>query len=93
MSRFLARFYLEVANGTIKIVGFVRWYGLAISAVFVLCLELSFELAFSVSGLVFFFSVRSRSLGYFFRASRNLGILSDQTRIYLKDIVFGPQNI
>ena len=55
MSRFLARFYLEVANGTIKIVGFVRWYGLAISAVFVLCLELSFEVAFSVSGLVFFF--------------------------------------
>ena len=55
MSRFLARFYLKVANGTIKIVGFIRWYGLVISAVFVLCLELSFEVAFSVSGLVFFF--------------------------------------
>ena len=41
----------------------------------------------------FFFSARSRSLGYFCRASRNLGILSDQTHIYLKDIVFGPQNI
>ena len=33
------------------------------------------------------FSARSRSLGYFCRAFRNFRIFSDQTHIYLKDIV------
>ena len=38
----------------------------------------------------FFFRKVSESRILFFE---HLGILSDQTRIYLKDIVFGPQNI
>ena len=94
MSLFLARFYLGVANSTFKIVGFGKfWYGLEISAVFVLCLEVSFARCFFCLGVLDFFSARSRSLGYFCIASRNLGNLSDQTHIYFKGIVFGPQNL
>ena len=56
MSRFLARFYLGVANGTFKIVGFGKfWYGLEISAVFVLCLEVSFARCFFYLGVTDFF--------------------------------------
>ena len=56
MSRFLARFYLGVANGTFKIVGFGKfWYGLEITAVFVLSrslvLFLSQSLGFFPQGL------------------------------------------
>ena len=92
MSRFLAGF-LGVANDTIKIVGFGKfWYGLEISAVFVLSQSLVCQVLF-LSRSLGFFSARFRSLGYFSRASRNPGSLSDQTDIYFKDIVFGPQNI
>ena len=46
--------------------------------------------AFSVSELSWIFSRKVSVSRILLRASQ---ILSDQTHIYLKDIVFGPQNI
>ena len=84
---------MGVASGTFTIPGFGKfWYGLEISAVLCHVSKSRLAGAFSVLDSRIFFA-RSRSLGYFCRASRNLGILSDQTRIYLKDVVFGDQNI
>ena len=56
MSRFLARFYLGVAKGTFKIVGFGKfWYGLEIPAVFVLVSNVSFARCFFCLGVSDFF--------------------------------------
>ena len=54
---------------------------------------ISRSLVYQVSWSLGFFSTRSRSLGYFVEHLEISGILSDQTHIYLKDIVFGHQNI
>ena len=67
-----------MANGTFKIVGFGKfWYSLEISAIFVLCLEVSFAGACSVSGLVFFSVISRCNVTVSFL--EYLGILSDQT--------------
>ena len=65
MSRFLARFYLGVANGTFKILGFGKFpYGLEISMILCHVSKSRLAGAFSVldSRMFFFFLKVSESL-------------------------------
>ena len=75
-------------NGTFITVGLGKfWSGLAgnLGSFCVMSRSLFRQVLFLSRSLGLF----AQGLGYFCRASRNLGILPDQTAIYLKDIVFG----
>ena len=94
MSRFLARFYLGVANGTFRILGF--WKILVRSrnlGGFVSCLEISFDRCFFCLGFSDFFP---QGLGVSDTFIEHLEISEFcliNSRIHLKDVVFGYQNI